>query len=161
MFVESSFPVALPLADARAALVSALAGDGLVDESSRAYAEGLRGLRQVGAHGLSKRVEVKTLPARTVDETTIMPIRWEATGVAGQLFPALDADLCLTAVNEVTCLLSIVGRYAPPLGGIGQVIDRTVLSGTAQSSVDAFLRELSGTIRKIAMARHRGTASRG
>lgn len=149
------------MADARVALATALANDGLVGASSRAFAEGLTTLRPVGPHGsrgVRKKVLVRTLPSRLAGATTILPIRWEATGVTGQLFPALDADLCLTRVNDVTSLLSIVGRYALPLGRVGEVIDRTVLVGTAQASVDAFVRELAVNVRNLAASRRRAGA---
>lgn len=152
MFVEAFVPVALPVAAARAALSTALAGPNLVDESNRAYAEGLNALLDLAVHGLSKEVQVRTLPSRSVGQMTVMPIRWEATGIAGELFPALDADLCLTPVNDVTSLLSIIGRYAPPLGRVGEVLDRTLLSGTAQASVETFVQGLSAAMREIATA---------
>jgi hypothetical protein len=154
MFVEASAPVPLSIEAARVALIAALANHDLVQESNRAYAEGLTSVHQVEARRLSKRVRVRTLPSHDVGQTTVVPIRWEATGLSGDLFPALDADLCLTPVNEVTSLLSLIGRYAPPLGAVGTVIDRTVLSGTAQVSVDTFLRGLS-----TAMRDRRGTGA--
>lgn len=153
MFVEASAPVALPVAAARAALAVALAGPGMAEESSRAYAQGLSAVHDVEARRVSKKVQIHTLPSRTVGETTVVPIRWEATGVAGDVFPALDADLCLTPVNDVTSLLSLIGRYAPPFGLVGQALDRTLLSGTAQTSVDSFVRGLSAAMREIATAR--------
>jgi hypothetical protein len=150
MFVEARSPLPMTVDVAETALGQALAGDGLIRSSDAAYREGLTALRSVGPRGLSKRVLVRTLPARRTATSIVVRIRWEATGLGGQLFPALDADLALTAVNDVTSVMSIVGRYAPPFGGLGRALDRTLLAGAAQATVDAFVRELSHSIQQIA-----------
>jgi hypothetical protein len=48
-----------------------------------------------------------------------VPLRWEATGAAGGLFPALDADLILTAEGQDKTLIALTGCYRPPLGRLG------------------------------------------
>ena len=67
--------------------------------SEAAYKGGLvAGLRVGpfgGVRGLSKLVQVRfTEPVRR-DGALRMPVRWEATGAAGELFPVLDGDLTL------------------------------------------------------------------
>lgn len=153
MFVEATVPLALPIDDARVALQRAIAGTNLKAESTRAFDTGMDVLRSVGprgSHGVTKQVRVLLLPAREVDGTTVVPLRWEATGAAGQLFPALDANLCLRAAGAVTTVLTIVGTYAPPLGRVGEVLDRAVMSSAATASVEALARELAASVRQAA-----------
>jgi hypothetical protein len=150
MFVEAAAPVPIPLRAAQRAFAEALAHDRLARQSVEAYSEGLEALRRVGPPGLGKQVRVQTLTPRHSNDTTLVAIRWEATGVGGQLFPVLDADLALTSVNDVTSLLSVVGRYAPPFGGLGRALDRTLLAGAAQATVDDFVRELGRSICQVA-----------
>lgn len=145
MFVEAHLPLPLPLATAQAALDRALADGGLVADSQLAFDEGLGYLIRVGpraGRGVRKRVLVRLLPARLVGQTTVVPLRWEATGATGRLFPSLDANLGLTAAGDLTTVISLHGRYEPPLGAVGATIDRTVLSGTASATAEALLREM-------------------
>jgi hypothetical protein len=65
-----------------------------------------------------------------------------ATGMAGQLFPALDADLDIIAIDEQRCALSIKARYTPPLGAAGVSIDRLLLHRAARATMRSLLRGL-------------------
>lgn len=155
MFVEAHLPLPIPLSAARAALDRALADGGLVAESQSAYDEGLGYLMRVGprpGRGLRKQVLVKLLPARVVGETTVVPLRWEATGATGRLFPSLDANLGLTAAGDTTTVISLHGRYAPPLGAVGATIDRALLSGTATATAEALLRQVAERLRGLTAA---------
>ena len=152
MFVETHGVVPLPLTTARAALDRALADGGLVEESRRAYAEGVAFLMRVGprgAHGPAKQVLVQVLPSREVGSTVVVPLRWQATGSTGRLFPALDANLGLTEAGETATLLSIVGRYAPPLGRLGPVLDRAVMARAANGTAEALVREVVAKLRRL------------
>ena len=53
--------------------------------------------------GLSKRVRLELLTLRRVDHGVRLQLLWVATGATGQLFPALDADLDLLAVDGLQC----------------------------------------------------------
>jgi dienelactone hydrolase len=46
-------------------------------------------------------------------------MRWEATGVTGRLFPALDADITLTAEGDQATAVTLTGVYRSPLGALG------------------------------------------
>lgn len=153
MFVEAHLPLPLPLADAQASLQQALAEGGLITQSHKAHDEGLAYLMHVGpraGRGARKQVLVKLLPTRVVGKTTVLPMRWEATGATGRLFPSLDANLGLTAAGDLTTVLSLHGRYEPPLGAMGSTIDRTLLSGTANATAEALLREVGERLRELA-----------
>ena len=97
----------------------------------------------MGARGPSTEVTVSLLPGRFVGESLVIPLRWEVTGLAGALFPALDANLELRAVDAAMSRLSVIGRYEPPLGRVGATIDRVGLSKVASATMTALLRELA------------------
>jgi hypothetical protein len=96
MFVKADLTVGMPLSAAKEALEQALADGGLVAESRRAVADGLVFVMSVGPRGsqvLAREVVVRLLAGHDVDQRFLVPLRWEATGPGGRMFPALDADL--------------------------------------------------------------------
>lgn len=152
MFVEAHRPVPMPVDRARAALDRALADGGLVGESRRAYGEGMAYLMRVGPRprsAVSKQVLVTLLPSRAVGCTIVVPMRWEATGPTGRLFPAFDANLGLTEAGSDTSLLSIIGRYAPPLGPLGPPLDQAVMSRAARRTAETLLGEIVDKLRRL------------
>jgi hypothetical protein len=152
MFVEAHRPLPTPWADARVALDRALADGGLIQESRRAYDDGVSFLMRVGPRGsagLSKQVLVRLLPARDVAQTVVVPLRWEATGPAGRLFPTLDANLGLTAAGDSSSLLSIIGRYEPPLGPLGSSLDHALMTRAARRTAETLLAEIARKLGRL------------
>jgi hypothetical protein len=92
--------------------------------------------------GLSKTVEIQSIPAYQRAETTVLPLRWTATGPLGSAFPVLDANIELTANGSATELL-IVGSYRPPFGVLGVALDRLVMSNVAQATIRRFAAQLA------------------
>jgi hypothetical protein len=134
---------------AKDALDRAVADGGLVAESRRAVDEGLVFVMPVGPRGSrapAKDVLVRLLPVRQTGESFILPLRWEVTGPAERLFPALDGNLELTADGTANCRLSIVASYAPPLGRLGTTMDRAGMSRIASATMAAFLREVAAQL---------------
>jgi hypothetical protein len=153
VFVEAELPIALTFEVAKRALGRALADGGLVTESRRAVEDGLVFVMPVGPRGArrpSTQVTVKLLPSRPVGESLVVPLRWEVTGPAGALFPALDANLELGAINPLMSRLLVIGRYEPPLGRLGATIDRAGMSKVASATMTALLRELETQLRRWA-----------
>jgi hypothetical protein len=149
MFVGAELAVAVPFGIAKNALDLAVADGGLIAESRRAVEEGLVFLMPVGprgSHGPARDVLVRLLPGRGVGETFVVPLRWEATGAAGRLFPVLDANLELVAAGKSGSRLSIAASYQPPLGKVGATIDRAGMSMIASATMDALLREVSAQL---------------
>src|SRR6202041_4195195 len=84
----------LTFARARARLaVLCHAAGWLSGPSEQAYAEGLAGLIRVGPFGAvlgaSKLVRVQVLEPVPREDMVVLPLRWEASGAAGRLFPVL------------------------------------------------------------------------
>ena len=77
---------------------------------------------------------------------TVIPLRWTATDAPG-LFPSLDADLEVAPHGAGSTQLSISARYRPPLGPLGEVIDRAVLHRVAEATVKDFLDRVADRVR--------------
>ena len=61
---------------------------------------------------------------------------------AHALFPAFNGSLRTDPEGPSKSRVWLVGEYTPPMGAAGMVLDRTVLSSTARSSLDGFLETL-------------------
>jgi len=131
--------------DAAARQLERLAGDGvLLSASEYAYAAGINGL--VGAAGLaagmSRLVGVRPGDLKETEGCARLWLRWEAIGPDGTLFPALDADLTLSAAAENTTVLTLAGGYrVPEHAGAG--LDPGILRCFAAVTIDSFIARLA------------------
>jgi hypothetical protein len=91
---------------------------------------------------LSKTVSVRVGQPIARGEITVVPLTWEATNTPG-LFPVLSADLEVAALGDEFTQLTLQGRYDPPLGSLGQRIDRLLMHRIAEASVRSFLSHLA------------------
>ena len=147
MFARQEVVLDLDFPSARARLAALMRGDWLDSVSQNAYAEGTSGQLRVGPFGgvpaMSKLVEVRLLEPVPHDNIVIVPLRWEATGRMGRLFPVLDANLTLTEADGGLALLGLAGVYRPPLDGVGEELDQLVLHRVATATVRSLLNRLS------------------
>jgi hypothetical protein len=143
MFVADETSVEISFAVARERLAQLAASDGLLSISEDAYGHESAHLMRVAVGGLSKMVRVQVRELAWTETSAGLAIRWEATGPGGGLFPALDADIRLAPTEEGTTLLTIVGSYRPPLGSLGDALDRTVLHRVAAATIRRFLAKLA------------------
>jgi hypothetical protein len=97
------------------------------------------GLARVGPGVISKLVRVQVRELTWTEKSGGLALRWEATGAGGALFPVLDADLMLVDFGAQGTLVALAGVYRPPLGALGQVLDRAVLHRVAVSTIKDFL----------------------
>ena len=91
---------------------------------------------------LGKTVTVHTGEAIARGEVTVVPMTWQATGSPG-LFPALTADLEVAAIGPMLTQLTLRGRYEPPLGALGQRLDRLLMHRVAEATIRAFMLRLA------------------
>jgi hypothetical protein len=127
MFVDEGILLEVPVAVALERLTAQLQIGGLQAAGSAAFNEGQAVLLRAGFAGLTKQVAVQNLPGYFRGDTAVIPIRWTATGPAGDLFPALDANLELDPAEAGTTRLTVHGSYRPPLGRFGAALDQLVL----------------------------------
>jgi hypothetical protein len=71
----------------------------------------------------------------------LYPLRWRATG-ARNLFPLLKAELILADMSG-RVLISLRGVYDPPLGSLGRLVDRALLSRVADATVKSWVDQLA------------------
>lgn len=137
VLLELSFPLA------RARLGALTRGGLLMSASDDAYGSEITGLMRVGPAGITRLVTVqfRDLPERA--NTTGLALRWEVTGPGGALFPVLDADLELIQAGPETTWLTLNGAYRPPLGALGQALDRAMLHRVASATIRSFLSRIA------------------
>jgi hypothetical protein len=159
MIVQARATLALPCPDATERVCRFLATGALDAPAASAVSDQQAVLVRAGVAGISKQVAVVSLPPVRGAARTLIAIRWLATGPAGRLFPALDANLELYPVGEAATEISLTGCYQPPFGRPGAAIDRLVMSRVAEATVQQFLRELVYLDTGAARARPVGAAA--
>ena len=146
MFVGDEVLLEVGFAVAWASLAQ-LAGSGALTSTSQdAYDQERTRVMRVGAAGLSKLVRVQVRELAWTDKSAGLAIRWEATGPGGTLFPVLDADIRLVPAGEHVTRLSMAGSYRPPLGALGEALDRTILHRVATATIRGFLAQVAARI---------------
>src|SRR6516162_4458369 len=116
MFVGDEVELKVSFAVARERLMQ-LAGSGLLLSTSEdAYDLGTAGLARVGIPGLSK------------------------------LVPVQDADVRLVRTGEKAAVLTMSGVYRPPLGALGQALDRAILHRVAAATIRGFIAQVAARI---------------
>jgi hypothetical protein len=94
---------------------------------------------------IERQVEIELVEPVRMNGKTVIALRWVARGSSG-LFPTLEADLEVAALNPQTTQLAMSARYVPPLGTVGRVIDRVVLSRVAEATLKDFLDRVGKTV---------------
>jgi hypothetical protein len=142
VFVGDEVRLDASFATVRERLVRLSKSGALFGPSEESYG---RGPARVGVAGVSKLVRVQVRELSSTDRSAGLALRWEATGAGGRLFPVLDADLRLTALGDGT-MLTMTGAYRPPLGSLGEALDRTILHRIAAATVRSFLTRVAAQI---------------
>lgn len=147
MFVSHRAVLAISFQQARTRLQNLTHGGWLSSASEDAYSDGLAAPIRVGPFGsvlgASKLVKVSLLEPVSRGGAVALPLRWEATGVTGRLFPMLDADLSLAPTGAWRTVMTLDGAYRPPLGTAGATLDRIMLGHVADATVRSLLRRIA------------------
>ena len=144
MFVADQVLLDLSFGATVARLTEMARGGLLTRVSQGAYGDGVAGLARVGPLGVSKLAGVHFLDVAVRGESAVLPLRWQATGPGGRLFPALDADLALTPAAEHATRLSLAGAYRPPFGPAG--LDKAIFHKVAQATVRSLLTRVADAL---------------
>jgi hypothetical protein len=140
MFFSEEILVDSPVERTARRLSSWLAEREGAEAAADALAAGGRILARAEFAGLSKTVEVSTLEPYLRGHVTVIALRWSATGPFGDLFPTLDADLEVSAASPGLSRVALIGSYRPPLGPVGELLDRTVLRRAGARTIRHWLR---------------------
>ncbi len=150
MFVVHETRLDIPFSAAQARLSNLIGGSLLVEASQGAYGEGISGLTRVGPAGpmpgLSRLVHARFGDLVIRGDAATLKLRWEAIGPGGGLFPALDADLTLTATGTQATVFRLDGAYRPPLGALGTGLDRAILHRVATATIQSFVYRVADAI---------------
>ena len=142
MFVGDEVRLEIGFALTRKRLARLSESGALFGPSEDAYGPSLT---RVGVAGVAKLVRVQTRELSWTDISAGLALRWEATGAGGGLFPVLDADLTLAPAGEGT-VLRLAGAYRPPLGPLGQALDRAILHRVADATIRSFLARVAAQL---------------
>jgi hypothetical protein len=156
MFVSDQRVCPVSISAARARLVNLAHGGWLGGASAAAYQDGLN-LLQVGPFGdvpgLSRRVQAHFLEPIDRNDSVTLGMRWEVTGAASGLFPALDANITLAAEGDQSTRITLTGVYRSPLGALGAGLDRALMHYVATATVHSLLTRMSEALEGTAAAR--------
>ncbi len=72
-----------------------------------------------------------------------------ATGVAGELFPTLDANIELCQKDATQTELVLTGSYQPPFGRAGAVVDHLILHRVAVRTIGRFLDRVAQIVTSV------------
>ena len=78
--------------------------------------------------------------------TLRVPLRWEVTGPAGELFSVLDADLTLSRDGDGRTQLRLDGSYRPPAGPDGRVPEQAALARITAASLCYLLDNVADAV---------------
>ena len=148
MFVRYYVEVSLPADRVERALLASPA-EWLSVLAGAAQERGDVLLTEVGVGPLGTRLRRRVTillgePVRFPSMTSL-PLTWEPVGLEG-LLPRLDANLELGSLGGDRTQLAISARYRPPLGAVGQTLDRVLLHRVAEATVKDFLDRLGEAI---------------
>lgn len=150
VFIADEITVPAGFGPAASRLLHVINKGALHHASTAAYEEGLTAILRVGPFGevpgASKLVRVQFLAPARRGATMTVPLRWEAAGPAGDLFPVLDADLILARDGDDQVQLGLSGSYRPPFGRAGAVLDRALMRRVAVATFRSLLENMSQAI---------------
>ena len=148
MFVSYFTDLAVPADLARAAILEA--PEAWVPDLARdASARGERLLVELGfdvaATRFGREAVIRIDPPVHLGEKTTIPMRWSPTK-PDSMIPVFEADLEIAPWGPGTTQLALSVRYRPPLGRVGNAIDRAVMHRVAEAIVKDFLDRVRETV---------------
>ena len=123
-----------------------LAEDGvLLGASECAYGAAITGLAEEAgpAAVLSRLAGVQPGDVVETRDRARLPLRWEAIGPDGALFPALDADLTVSPAGDETTVLTLAGVYRLPLQRTPAGLDPATVRCVAAVAIRGFIARLA------------------
>lgn len=84
----------------------------------------------------------RAVSASAVGRTSVSSMHWTSTKRLRPLLPVVDLGVAVTAIDDVSCLLTVAGSYQPPFGRLGSLADRAVLHRFADATANEFATRL-------------------
>ena len=146
MFLADQRLCSVSIGAARARLAYLVARGWLTAASTASYQDGIGHLLWTGTPddlpGLPRLAQTHFLDPIHREDSTTMGMRWEATSVTGGLFPALDANITLTAEDLELTRLTLNGVYRSPPGMLSAVPERVLLNRSATTTIRSLLTRI-------------------
>jgi hypothetical protein len=146
MFLADQRLCVVSIGIARARLADLVTGTWLTTASKASYQEGMNHLLWTGTPddppGLPRLARTHFLDPIHREDSTTMGMRWEATSVTGSLYPAMDANLTLTAEGAQHTRLTLTGVYRAPIETLSAVPQRALLHKAATTTIRALLTRI-------------------
>lgn len=150
MFVDYAVEVALPEQRVIELLVSH--GAEMQGMGAAAYRRGEELRSKVGPGGpIAKEVVVAMDRPVMYRRGAVVPIRWRAAG-AEALFPRLEGELAVERNDGDSSILHLKANYKPPLGSVGSLMDRLILTRVARATVTDWVDRIAEWTQSAAAA---------
>lgn len=91
------------------------------------------------------RLDVGRVRVTSLHESVMLPVTWTAEG-GPPLFPKMEGTLHIDPYGSESTRLTLNARYDPPMGALGNLLDRALMHRVAQSTMDDFIGRLSATV---------------
>jgi hypothetical protein len=93
---------------------------------------------------VGKAIDDEAAPYRT--PRMRLPVSWEAAR-RPRLFPLMNAELSIYPLTATETQIDFLGRYEPPLGGVGAALDAIAGHRIAEACVHRFVRDVAHHLR--------------
>ena len=121
-----------------------------VTTAARASAIGAELHVAIGPVAVSAEIDIAIISVDDATElgqpATRLVLEWSAKHRAA-MFPTMRATLSIYALSPTETQLDLLGTYDPPLGIVGDAIDKVILHRIAQASAHHFVRDVSVYLR--------------
>ena len=91
------------------------------------------------------RLTLGALPSAIPADRVMLPVSWVAVG-GPPLFPAMEGTLHVQPEGAGSTRLTLNARYDPPLGLLGELIDRALMHRVAQGTIKDFVERVAGRL---------------
>jgi hypothetical protein len=88
------------------------------------------------------RMKVGALPGEIRRDRIMLPVSWEAVG-GPPIFPIMEGTLHIEPEDPRRARMTLNASYDPPLGRLGELIDRAVMHRIAQVTMNDFVQRLA------------------
>jgi hypothetical protein len=95
--------------------------------------------------GLSRTTLVELGEVREREGIVAIPMLWRASSAASAV-PVLTADVEVAPLGPDRTQLTLMGRYEPPFGRLGERLDALLFHRIAEASVRSFLRRIADAL---------------
>lgn len=97
---------------------------------------------------LSKEAWVQLGEPEALKRGVLIPIRIQVTG-SPMLFPTLEGEIEIAAIGGELTQLTLSGNYTPPIGAIGDAIDKVLLHRVVESSIKHFVEAMAKSLEGV------------